>query len=230
MRYLSAILFNLIVTQAVSAAELVQVPEQCLDKEVAPCLVRALDDSFNETPSHLKFYLAQDALLKITQFPVTSVHVKADQFKVELLKGKVVIANNAKVPFYLNTVNVGLNETYYIKKGEGAVELYKSGEAVFFNITQNEDVDLVETKDFASRKSTTEFLNQFTNIPGSVYKQTLAQYEARLTDEVQNQKRILQRKIASEELARKLDAEARQKQKIENKRIKDMFFMRTFEK
>ena len=229
MRYLSVLLIHLIVMQA-SASELVQVPEQCLDKEVAPCLVRALKDTFKETPSHLKFYLAEDALLKITQFPVTSAHVKADQFKVELLKGKVVIANSVKVPFYLNTVNVGLNETYYMKKSEGVVELYKSGEAVFYNVTKSDDVDLVETKDFVSRKSTTEFLNQFTNIPASVYKQTLAQYEVRLTDEVQNQKHILQRKIASEELARKLDAEARQKQKIESKRIKDMFFMRTFEK
>ncbi len=229
MRYLPALLIPFVVMQAV-AGELVQVPEQCLDKEVAPCLVRALNDSFKETPSHLKFYLSQDSLLKITQFPATSAHVKGDQFKVELLKGKVVVANNVKVPFYLNTVNVGLNETYYMKKSDGVVELYKSGEAVFFNITQNEDIDLVETKDFASRKSTTEFLDQFTNIPGTVYKQTLAQYEARLNDEVQNQKRILQRKIASEEAARKLDAEARQKQKIESKKMKDMFFMRTFEK
>lgn len=229
MRYIYVILLNFIAIQAF-AAEMVQVPEQCLDKEVAPCLVRALNDSFKETPSHLKFYLAEDALLKITQFPVTSAHVKADQFKVELLKGKVVIENSVKVPFYLNTVNVGLNEIYYMKKSDNVVELYKSGEAVFYNVTKSDDMDLVETKDFVSRKSTTDFLNQFTNIPSSVYKQTLAQYEIRLTDEVQNQKRILQRKIASEELARKLDAEARQKQKIESKRIKDLFFMRTFEK
>lgn len=229
MRYISVILLNLIVMKA-GASSLVQVPDQCLDKESAPCLVRALSDSVKETSSHLKFYLSQDSLLKITQFPVTSAHMKADQFKVELLKGKVVIANNVKVPFYLNTVNVGLNETYYIKKSEGVIELYKSGEAVFFNITKNDDMDLVETKDFVSRKSTTEFINQFTNIPETVQQQTLAQYETRLTDEVQNQKRVLQRKIASEELARKLDAEARQKQKIESKRIKDMFFMRTFEK
>lgn len=229
MRYFFAVFLNLIVTQAF-ASGLVQVPEQCLDKEVSPCLVRALNDSFAQTPSHLKFYLAQDALLKITQFPTASTQVKADQFKVELLKGKVVIENSVKVPFYLNTVNVGLNETYFIKKSDTVVELYKAGEAIFYNVTKSDDMDLVETKDFVSRKSTTEFLNQFTNIPGSVYKQTLAQYEIRLTDEVQNQKRILQRKIASEELARKLDAEARQKQKIESKRIKDLFFMRTFEK
>lgn len=229
MRYFSFILFNLIVTQAM-AAQLVQVPDQCLDKEVAPCLVRALEDSFKETPSHLKFYMSQDALIKITQFPVTSAHVKADQFKVELLKGKVVVENSVKVPFYLNTVNVGLNETYYMKKNDQGVELYKSGEAVFFHVTKSDDMDLVETKEFASRKNTTDFISQFANIPETVYKQTLAQYETRLTDEVQNQKRILQRKIASEEIARKLDAEARQKQKIESKRIKDMFFMRTFEK
>ncbi|MBC7459045.1 MAG: hypothetical protein H7235_12245 [Bdellovibrionaceae bacterium] len=229
MKYITIIFLNLIGMQA-SASRLVQVPEQCLDKEVAPCLVRALSDSYKETSSSLKFYLGEDALLKITQFPFTSAHVKPEQFKAELLKGKVVILNSAKVPFYLNTVNVGLNETYYIKKNDHEVELYKSGEAVFFNITKNDDMDLVETKDFASRKNTTDFINQFTNIPTVVQERTLAQYETRLTDEVQTQKRVLLRKIASEDLARKLDAEARQKQKIESKRIKDMFFMRTFEK
>jgi hypothetical protein len=229
MRYLLILFIYFIVTQA-SAAELVQVPDQCLDKAVAPCLVRALSDSFKKTPSNLKFYFAEDALLKITKVTMASTHSKTEQFKVELLKGKVVIENSFKVPFYLNTVNVGLNETYYMKKSEGFIELYKSGEAVFYNVTKNDDMDLVETKDFVSRKKTTEFLNQFTQIPDSVYKQALAQYEVRLNDEVQNQKRILQRKVASDELARKLDAEARQKQKIESKRIKDLFFMRTFEK
>lgn len=229
MRMISALFFNVIVAQA-GASELVQVPDLCLDKELAPCLVRSLNDSFKETPSHLKFYFSKDALLKITQFPMSTSDLKNDHFKVELIKGKVVIENTVKIPFYLNTVNVGLNEIYYMKKNELGVELYKSNAAVFYNVTRGDGVDLVETKDFASRKNTSDFIKQFSNIPEAMNNQSLAQYEARLNDEVRNQKRVLQRKIASEELARKLDAEARQKQKIESKRIKDLFFMRTFEK
>ncbi len=227
MKYICFIILNTIVIKA-AAGEIIQVPDQCLDREVAPCLVRALDDAFKETPSRIQLYISQDALFKITQFPAAKLPAKAEQFKVELLKGKIVVINNLKVPFYLNTVNVGLDETYFIRKNSLGTELYKSHEAVFFNITKNEDMDLVETKDFPSRGSTTEFLNQFKNIPGAVYKQTLAQYEVRLSDEVQNQKRVLQRKVASDELARKEDAEARQKQNAENKKLKGLFFMRTF--
>jgi hypothetical protein len=228
MRYFSLLLVQFVIIPVFAVPQVVQVPDQCLDKETAPCLVRALNDSFKETSSHLKFYFGKDSLLKITHFPMTSVKSKVEQFKVELIKGQVVIANNEKVPFYVNTVNVGLNETYYIKKTNEVVELYKSGEAIFFNITKSDDMDLVETKDFASRKSTTEFINQFRNIPESVYKETLARYEVRLNDEVLNQQRVLQRKVAAEETTKKLDAEARQKQKIESKRLKEMFFMRTF--
>ena len=227
MKYLVFIALNLIMIKA-AFGEIIQVPDQCLEREVAPCLVRGLKDSFKETPSRVQFYISQDALLKITQFPGVKVPAKIDQFKVELLKGKIVIINHLKVPFSLNTVNVGFDETYFMRKNAQNTELYKSREAVFFSITKNDDMDLVETKDFPSRASTTEFLNQFKNIPGSIHKQTLAQYEVRLTDEVQNQKRVLQRKVASEELARKEDAEARQKQNAENKRIKGLFFMRTF--
>ncbi len=231
MRYFLFIVVNFITIQSFAEDLLVQVPDQCLYKKEAPCLIRALDDTTAEVPSHFKIYFAKDVLLKITQFSSTPVKAKTEQFKVELLKGKVVIINSVNVPFYLNTVSVGSNETYYIKKNDAlkSVELYKSDEAAFFNITRNDDVDMVEIKDFASRRSATEFLDQFSNVPGSVYKQSLAQYEIRLNDQVQNQKLTLQRKIATAETARKLDAEARQKQKNENKKMKHMFFMRTFE-
>ena len=223
---------NLIVISVFADSGLVQVPDQCLDKELAPCLVRSKDDTFKVTPSRLKFYLGQNSLLKVSQFPGSKVTDQVSQFRIELLKGKVVIDNNVQVPFYLNTVNVGLKEIYYIKKSDSqnVIELYKAKEAIFFNITKNQDMDLVETRDFASRLSTTEFIEQFKNIPTAVKKDTLAQYDLRLIDEAQNQKRVLQRKIAMQEDAQKNDAEARQKQKIESKRIKAMFFMRTFEK
>lgn len=225
MKYFLVLTFITIAPGLVWASNLVQVPEQCLEKENAPCLVRAPQDQFIVTPSNLKFYFGKEALIKVTEFPG-----KSEPFKVEILTGKVVITHDKKIPFYVNAVSVGLNDTYYIKKGDkNKLDLYKTAEAGFLSITRQEGMDLVETKDFASRKSVTDFINEFTNIPGSVYKLTLQQYENRLNDEVANQQRILQRKIAAEENTRRLDAEARQKQKIENKRIKELFFMRTFE-
>jgi len=218
------LIFNFAFNFSTAASEgLVQVPEQCFEKENAPCLVRALQDQFATTKSHVKFFLGANSLIKITQFPSAA-------FKLDIINGRVVIQFDSKLPFYLNTVSVGMNDIYYVKKSSEFVELYKANEARFLNIMRSGDLDLIETKDFASRKTTSDFINQFTNIPDPVYKLTMEKYEIQLKDEVRNQSRILQRKVAADESARRLDAEARQKQLIENKKLKDLFFMRTFKK
>jgi hypothetical protein len=210
-----------------SPSALIQMPENCLAGKKFPCLVRA-DSNYENYDIGFKN--------KVSFFKKSVIKFEAigsKQTQVELIKGSVLIKYGTESDLQVNGVAVGGPDLYFIQRNENDVKVYRSHQSEFLNFSIHsggrEPSTQVSVSEFPTRDKVTEFVGQFIKPEHSLYKIVINDHTVRLKDESHQQQVFLQRKIAAEEQAKKDDAEARQKRNVENKKLKDLFFMRTFQ-
>lgn len=210
----------------------VQVPDQCYQDKVTPCLIQ-FNSNENIKWNTEKLVVQAGALLKINVVEgLTDIEVKAGLVKVESTK-----------KYKISGYEITTNKSQYIKNSDQKIMILDSKSLDLKTLiaenskTENSSSTYVLFKsDLLSRKNLVEYLSQFYSNQAE-FKKDLGviskAYQLRLDSDLFRQAKILQdssnREIASAENEEKRRI-AEKKQNDENrKRSRNLFFMRTFE-
>lgn len=229
MKKLLLILFFISLTSlAKEYPELTQVPEDCLKQKKFPCLVKAKENVKSvDVGSKSKVSFISNALVKFES-------IDQYQIKINLVSGNIIFDYNYPNDLEVNGVPVGKADLFFLNNQQNVLTVYRSQRAEFLTLKVDQksasehNSDQVQTAAFPTLDKVTQFVSQFIKLTDKMYKIVQSNHEIKLKDEAHQQQVFLQRKIANEEAEQKNNAEARQKKLDESKKLKDLFFMRTF--
>lgn len=212
-----------------ASAELLSVPENCLQQEISPCLVKVGENRTLKSKSALfSFVVAEDSIFKILQF--------SSPFKFELLQGKMVVQSGSKktIQFTLNDVPFD-SKTVFAKFGEGRrLQVYDSKNFILSEYEQAENLGqeaVLRKSEFLAKLDMIRFLSEFFFSKKSLLgylKSIELSWKNELKIQTNDQTIALQRSIASIEKAEEQSKAQAEKEAEELKKVRRQFFYRTF--
>lgn len=201
--------------------ELIQVPDNCIAKEAWPCLVKSVGVNEIKLTRALEFLtvrLEPKTILKVNSFENLVVIDGGFQIRQDSEQPKSIMVQGIKIP---------PSKLSYVKKTALQVEILNSANLDLITLYKDQNKQV----NFMSRKQMIDFVSGFslnTKSSKSDLALLVKHHSIRLKTETELQQNQIQRSIASVEAQQKQDAEARQKQLREQKKIKELFFKRTF--
>lgn len=213
-------------------AGLVQVPEDCLSNKILPCLVKS-DKAFSK-----KINIGSKSIVFESEgkFLVKFEKVKGHSFDIKVYQGQVIIdtVNHLSTkPYLVQGIEFNYPSVLIISQTDSMSIMYDKAQANYTTHSfVNKKMELLKTE-FVSRPKVEDFLKQFSkysNMESTEFKDVINDYNARFKKEVESETAIMQRKIAQAESEQKRLAEARQKEALDKKRTRELFFQRTFER
>lgn len=220
------ILLTLVGLAANGWAQVIQVPEDCLNR-VSPCLIRNEGVNFQFKIQSSKFSLVGGSILKIEKDSrheinldlidgfISFVVAEVDQSKMKiqgsaLSKGRWMVARSPQKLELLNLTDYQLR-TFRKSTSKSDLELVKSefiNKLDFLNFAKN---FFYKTQDYKN----------FVRSEAPLWKS-----EFDRQNEIQS--KVLMRTIASEKEQAKLEAERKAQEEAQAKKLKSEFFYRTF--
>lgn len=219
---------SVLLCASLAVAEVIQVPENCIQTETAPCLVRSVKQetllSKNQDYSYL---IDENSITKWTSF--------GEEIDVEVVAGTLFVkkAESNQKLFKLNGIKLSANSFFAVREKQ-QLKILDGEKFVMseYQLSSNAEVGTVLVKvDFLEKQSLIKYLAQFFKTKSQLVqylKKTQSKWSIEFAQQNKNQTKVLKRSIASVEdeerqnLQRKLQAEK------ELKRVRQEFFYRTF--
>ncbi len=217
--------FMLIVRPA--SAQTVQVPENCIDK-VSPCLIHTQDTYFQFVHDGQLVKMLKDTIVKIT--------FDDQKNNFEVLEGRISLNEQKKTlkSLHVNNkpVRTGQLQVY---RQNGVLRILDLNDFVLSDYSVNpglQEPKLLKA-DFINKNDFVMFTKfYFQNI--SQYKNFLSEKEKSWKSEFDRQNRsqtkVLLRTIASEREKARIEAHKNSAKYIREKKLRESFFYRTFER
>ena len=209
-------------------AQTVQVPEGCLGK-VSPCLVHTDEKFFEFNYDGQKVRLLKEGILKISFDEMKS------QF--ELIDGRIDVKNIEKNQRALfingNQVKTGWVMASRILRTLSILDMKTFNLSVFEQVAGSPTEFTQVRSDFIDKSDFVDFTRYyFQNLPD--YKSFLlgqtGNWKREFAKQNNSQTKVLMRKIASERERAHLEARKNSAQTDESKKVRELFFYRTFER
>jgi hypothetical protein len=207
-------------------AQLVQVPENCINR-VSPCLVRSEDRDFKFTHHGQAVKLLKDSVVKIT--------FDENQNNFELLDGRITLdeKNKSVSKLLINSKAVRSGQLYASRFGKNLkiLDFKDFLFSEFLTGAQQLGPPQQIKSDFINKQDFIEFTKHYFSST-SQYKSFLVSVEEnwKLEFKKQNnsQTKVLMRSIASEQAQEKRETVDKARNAKELKNVRDTFFYRTF--
>ena len=215
---------------AVSEESLVQVPEACVEKKSSPCLIKSKVNTVLNWQGIL-FNLRKDSLVQLT--------TNSEIHRVDVLTGFVKL--NSLRPYKIFGYDVKSDSDQYVSAFQDFVEILdlKNFDLKTLTVESSgaENIYVLQKSNFLNRRELVQQLSHFYSDPG-LLKEKLTQltesYQNKLRSVSLQQSEFLKKKqdreIASIEFAEKQRMAEEKQQKIDRKRSRELFFMRTFKR
>ncbi len=208
-------------------AELIQVPENCLEKSITPCLVRASQQEVvSSADKKFQYLFGSKSITKWTQF--------GSQPEVELLEGhlhsKVI---SAAAHLTLNGIKPNSSSFFALRQKQKLRIL--DGEKFIHSeylLSASAEVGNVISKvEFLDKRNLVSFLAHFFPTKTQLLhflKKNESAWAKQFALQNANQTKVLKRAIASVENKEKDDLLRQQLEQQEAKKVRQTFFYRTF--
>jgi hypothetical protein len=220
--------FILCFTAVFVSAEVISVPENCLQEKIEPCLLRVdMKHELTIPEWGFKMELGPNSIVKIEG--------RVDELQIELLEGQVWLKSDQKnnVAFKMNKIPFLTKQIFgERKKNDLKVFDVKSFILSEYDLNhQDEHENVILRADFLSKSDMVNFIAQFltqksqlSRFLKSIEKDWQKEFKV-LND---NQTKVLERSVASVENAEKQKEREKQRAAAELKKVRDLFFYRTF--
>lgn len=222
------IAFYALISPAHAGEFLTEVPDRCLSEGVAPCLVQ-VNSSLTAKVKGYKLRLTKGTLFKIM-----TIGEGEQVGEIDLLTGRFRIVDLER-PLKLNGYQVDPTSTLFVVREKNEMRVLDAKSLDFKNLrSEGAKGDFVLVKgEFLDRKKFVQFLASFSPSKEELEKDLAdlsERYTERLNQEVESQTKVVQRTIASDELALEAERKRKEREALEKKKMKEMFFMRTFQR
>ncbi len=209
-------------------AQMVSIPEDCLTKKISPCLIRA------ETPQSIQIPL-QNLSIKLKSNTIFKVLHFESEPRFELLQGAVQISelDQKNKVFYLNQVHLESKQIFSEREAQ-QLKIYDVRHFILsdYQVTDQADKENVIVKaDFLNKKDMIKFITNYITekkvlleFLKAIEKDWQKEFKI-LTD---NQTKVIKRSVASIENDEKAKARRKQQEIEELKKVRELFFYRTF--
>ena len=195
-------------------------PENCLSNQVAPCLVK-LKRNENLDYKNYNFVAVQESILKITDFKTT---------KLVMSYGRLIInfKKQTSLQIYENVFNKG---PIHLERHENKTTVISGDDFKRIDFLESQQ-DLVSVKSSVmDKKAFVEHLSKYysnKNHFKSVLSQVFPIYLTTYKKDVDDQKKQLQRSIASVEFREEQERLNQAEIKAQQQNNRETFFQRTF--
>ncbi|MBC7420692.1 MAG: hypothetical protein H7328_08185 [Bdellovibrio sp.] len=225
MMRLLAVLFLLPV---IVKAELIQVPENCIQIAAVPCLVRsAKQEALQSKNKDYSYLVDSHSITKWISFGVVT--------KLDLLDGTLYVkkAEDSQTTFNVNDIQVKAN-SFFVARDKQKLKILDGEKFLMteYQLSSNKEIGSVVVKiDFVDKKNLISFLSNFFHT-----KEQLVQYLKKsegnwikeFASQNANQTKVLVRSIASVEDQERNRLLKKQYDEKELKKVRETFFYRTF--
>ncbi|MEQ1722603.1 MAG: hypothetical protein ABL930_05470 [Pseudobdellovibrio sp.] len=223
----SFLLILLLILTVEVQAQLVQVPENCINR-VSPCLVRSEDRDFQ--------FMHRGQAVKLLKESIVKISFDENQNNFELLEGRITLDEKDKsVPeLLINSKAVRSGQLYASRFGKNLKILDFKDFVLSEYLTSAQGAEPQQLKsDFINKQDFIEFTKHYYSSTAQ-YKSFLVSIESDWKQEFKKQNnsqtKVLMRSIASEQAEAKREAEIKARNAEELKKVRDTFFYRTFER
>lgn len=210
----------------------VQVPDSCIQKKSNPCLIKAkLNSTF--IWQEIQFNLRKDSLIELV--------ADSDVKRVEVINGYLKLKSTQ--PYKIFGYDVKTDSDQYVSAQQDFVEVLDISTFDLKTLTSEnsrssaQKIYVLQKSMFLNRRELVQYLSFFYSDPLLLKKeltQLASSYQNKLTSDSFQQAEFLKktqaREIASIEFAEKQRIAEEQQQKIDRKRSRELFFMRTFKR
>lgn len=228
MKFLSAFIFLI---SSLGFAKNLQVPENCVQERMAPCLAQVnADEDLLVKIENMNFRLTNETIVKWTSFE--------EDIKFEIIKGYVHIQPNDKKKSKKSIEVVEVNGVLVnqfpslVRKDDSSLELLdlKTYFSSVYKLPAQKNQQ-PDTNRFLDKAEFVRYVAPFyktTNSLNAFLKSVVEDWKVKFQAQANSQTNVLKRALASAE-AEKQRAEAeRIENQIKNKKVREQFFYRTF--
>ncbi len=203
-------------------ADVLQVPEMCFEKKMAPCLTQVQGRSSSLKIKSTTFTVTSNSILQWNNF---------DDLAVDILKGSFIVTDNT-TPFKLNEIFIS-KPNQMIRRQDNLIlgldlktfilSTYKVSEVRSNTVLlKTEFLEKMQLLKYASgfferRKSYVQFLKSIEGL-----------WKAEFVSQTKTQTKVLERAVASLGESLQLEGIEKQRQDDELKKVREQFFYRTF--
>ncbi len=220
--------FILLFSGLICRAEALSLPENCFEKGISPCLIRANEmQTLTSAEGDLQIVIDQGTSLKIVDFK--------SPYKVELLQGQFIVQSKSKksISFRLNEVSFVSKKVFATINGK-RISAYDTKSFILSDYEQsfNPDQETVILKsEFPSKVDMIQFVSKFYPQKPDLFsflKTIEPAWKKEFKVLTEHQTKALERSVAS--VQQEQDSLKKQKDldEAELKNVKKRFFYRTF--
>lgn len=225
MRY--AIFILLLISVTAVQAQLVQVPENCINR-ISPCLVRAEERDFQ--------FKQRGQSVKILKETIVKMEFDENQNNFDILEGRISLVEQEKIPgeLKINAQPVRSGKLYASRFTQDLKVLdFNDFVLSVYQINPPKTLPQLIRGDFINKKDFIEYTKYFFRSTAQ-YKGFLASIEEdwkrEFKRQTNSQTKVLMRSIASEQEQAILESARKAREAKELKKVRDTFFYRTFER
>lgn len=209
-------------------AEMISLPDNCFVKKVSPCLIRALNaETLIDKQNKVVFSMNENSIVKWLGFD--------ENLSLNLLQGqiRVTTANHQLVDVTVNEVKFSSSQIFAQRKDQ-RLEVFDTRNFVLSQYEINaaqEKESVVAKSDFPTKAEMIEFISSFYENKKelvSFLKEIEKPWQKEFKIQTEIQTKVLQRSVASVENAEKEKKLKQQRDSEELKKVRDLFFYRTF--
>lgn len=228
MNFLVLILF---LFSSLGFAKSLQVPENCVQERMAPCLAQvSKDEDFLVKIENINFRLTNETIVKWISFD--------EDIKFEIIKGYVHVQQNDKKKTnksieVVEVNGVSLNRfPVLVRKDDDSLEVLdlKTYFAATFKLPIQKDQQPSVNR-FLDKAEFVRYVAPFyrtTNSLNAFLKSVVADWKVKFHAQANSQTNVLKRAIASAEAEKQRVEAERIENQIKNKKVREQFFYRTF--
>ncbi len=208
--------------------EILSLPEDCVAKEISPCLVRALNaDILQGRSDRFQLVLGNGAIVKLTSF--------TPALRIDLLQGELIIQSKNKKPMAFK-----INEVPFVSKmvlvhiRERNIKAFDTKTFILSEYQQSSQSGqdtVINKAEFLSKLDMIKFVSIFypqkTQLL-SFLKGIEPAWEKEFATQTSHQTKALKRSVASVEADEAETQRQKLRQEEELKKLRNLFFYRTF--
>lgn len=210
-------------------AEVLSIPEDCFSQQVEPCLIKAGSHQILKSQSGaFRLEAEKDSIFKITKFESPATF--------ELLQGKIMLVAGGKTPLksVLNDVQFESLRVFAEMMPERKMKVYDSHKFILSDYelpaTKGEEAVLVKSE-FLAKQDMIRYLSYYFSGKKALvtYLKTIESlWKKEFEAQTKVQTIALQRAIASIQKDEDEAKHRQEKEQRERKKVREMFFYRTF--
>ena len=213
---------------SLARGEVLSLPEDCVAKEVTPCLIRALDaDVLQGKAGRFQLELGTGAIVKLTSF--------TPALRIDLLQGELIVRGNGKKPlaFKINEVPFS-SKAVLVQIREREIKAFDTKTFILSQYQQSnhsEQETVITRAEFLSKLDMIKFVSNFypeKNKLLAFLKAIEPAWQKEFATQTAHQTKALERSDASVEADEAETQRKKRQQEADLKNMRNLFFYRTF--